>query len=78
MDMDFWRLVCKQVWKITFFGSEIESGFGEPGGTLHQEFPGVPCWQLLPFWQSVQFIFRLKESWSHLIDNLGYWTDLSM
>ena len=43
MDMDFSRLVCKQVWKITFFGSEIESGFGEPGGTLHQEFPGVPC-----------------------------------
>ena len=24
------------------FWSEIESGFGEPGGTPHQEFPGVP------------------------------------
>ena len=27
--------------EITFW-SEIGSGFGEPGGTPHQEFPGVP------------------------------------
>ena len=26
----------------TFFWSEIGSGFGEPGGTPHREFPGVP------------------------------------
>ena len=28
--------------KNVIFWSEIGSGFGEPGGTPHEEFPGVP------------------------------------
>ena len=27
---------------MTFFGSRIGSEFGQPGGTPHEEFPGVP------------------------------------
>ena len=42
MGMDFRGLVWKRVWIITFFWSEIGSGFQEPGGTPHQEFPGAP------------------------------------
>ena len=32
-------MVWKRVWKSTFL---VGSGFGEPGGTPHQEFSGVP------------------------------------
>ena len=28
------------------FWSEIASGYGEAGGTPHQEFPGVPPWEV--------------------------------
>ena len=28
--------------KNDIFWSEVGEGFGEPGGTPHQEFPGVP------------------------------------
>ena len=78
MGMDFWGLVRKRVWKITFFGLKLSQDSENRAAHPHQEFPGVPCWQLLTFWQSVRFIFRLKESWSHLTDNIGYWTDWSM
>ena len=37
--MDFRGLVCKRVWKINFFLSEIGSGFGEPGGTPTPRIP---------------------------------------
>ena len=37
--MDFGDLVWKRVWKITFFLSDIEAGFGEPGGTPPQRIP---------------------------------------
>ena len=37
--MDFSCLVWKRVWKITFFWSEIRSGFEEPGGTPPQRIP---------------------------------------
>ena len=37
--MDFGGLVWKRVWKITFFLSDIEAGFGEPGGTPPQRIP---------------------------------------
>ena len=33
MGLDFRDLVSKWVWKMTFFGTEIGSGFGELGGT---------------------------------------------
>ena len=39
--MNFRGLELKRVWKLHFW-SEIGSGFGERGGTPHQEFPGVP------------------------------------
>ena len=39
MGMDFRGLVWKRVWKITFFGLKLGSGFGEPGGT---PLPRIP------------------------------------
>ena len=41
--MDFRGLVCKRVWKITFFclkqGQDLKNRAAHP----HQEFPGVPA-----------------------------------
>ena len=37
--MDFRGLIWKRVWKITFFSSEIGSGFEEPGGTPPPTIP---------------------------------------
>ena len=36
-----WRPGLKTGMENDIFGSEIRSGFGEPGGAPHQEFPGV-------------------------------------
>ena len=55
ISMDFKGLVLKRVSKISFLGAETGSRFREPGGTPHQEFPGVPppprgvvCQRLFP------------------------------
>ena len=39
MRMDFRRPVWKRVWKMTFFWSEVGSGFGELGSTTPPRIP---------------------------------------
>ena len=46
MGMEFRDQVWKRMWKMTFFSSEIGSGFGEPGGTPPTRIPrsSPPPW----------------------------------
>ena len=40
--MDFWGLVWKRPWKITFFGVKSGKDLRNCAAHPHQEFPGVP------------------------------------
>ena len=40
--MDFWGLVWKRAWKITFFGVKSGKDLRNCAAHPHQEFPGVP------------------------------------